>query len=30
MVSQVGKLKDDPFRKVANATIYLLQSNIPI
>lgn len=30
MVSQVGKLKDDSFRKVANAVIHLLQSHIPI
>ncbi len=30
MVTQIGKLKDDSFRKVANAVIYLLQSNIPI
>ena len=30
MVSQVGKLKDDSFRKVANAVVHLLQSNIPI
>ena len=30
MVTQVGKLKDDSFRKVANAVIHLLQSHIPI
>lgn len=30
LVSQVGKLKDDSFRKVANAIVCLLQSNIPI
>jgi mRNA interferase MazF len=30
MASQPGKLKDDSFRKVANAVIHLLQSNIPI
>ena len=30
MVSQVGKLKDDSFRKVAHAVVHLLQSNIPI
>ena len=30
MVSQVGKLKDDSFRKAANAVVHLLQSNIPI
>lgn len=30
MITQIGKLKDDSFRKVANAVIHLLQSNIPI
>ncbi len=30
MVTQIGKLKDDSFRKVANAVIHLLQSHIPI
>lgn len=30
MVTQVGKLKDDSFRKVAHAVIHLLQSHIPI
>jgi len=30
MVTQVGKLKDDSFRKVVNAVIHLLQSHIPI
>jgi mRNA interferase MazF len=30
MFSQVGKLKDESFRKVANAVVHLLQSNIPI
>ncbi len=30
MVTQVGKLKDDAFRKIANAVIHLLQSHIPI
>lgn len=30
MVTQVGKLKDDTFRKVANAVIHLLQSQMPV
>jgi len=30
MVTQIGKLKDDSFREVANAVIHLLQSHIPI
>lgn len=30
IASQVGKLKDDSFRKVAKAVIHLLQSNIPV
>jgi len=29
MVTQVGKLKDDSFRKIANAVIHLLQSHLP-
>ena len=29
MVTQVGKLKDDSFRKVADAVIHLLQSHLP-
>ena len=28
--TQVGKLKDDSFRRVANAVVHLLQSNIPL
>ena len=30
MASHVGTLKDDSFRKVANAVVHLLQSHIPI
>ena len=30
MVTQIGKLKGDSFRKVVNAVIHLLQSHIPI
>ena len=30
IVTQIGKLKDDSFRKVANAVIQLLQLNVPI
>lgn len=30
IVTQIGKLKDDSFRKVADAVIHLLQSNLPI
>ena len=29
IITQVGKLKDDSFRKVANAVIQLLQIHIP-
>jgi mRNA interferase MazF len=29
MVTQVGKLKDDSFKKVADAVIHLLQSYLP-
>ena len=29
IITQVGKLKDDSFRKVANAVIQLLRSHIP-
>jgi mRNA interferase MazF len=30
MVTHIGALKDDSFRKVANAVIHLLQSHTPI
>ncbi len=30
MVTQIGKFKDDSFRKVANAVIQLLQSHLPV